>query len=704
MVLLFTASVAARVDAPASRDSRTIAQNVRTNAPPQTQVRPQQVQARAATQQQRALQNISARAAAPTRNLIPARAATSPTPARAATTTPTMARAATTPTAPIAARAATPVRAVPAAQTARAAAARNISVGAISSEYNICRDAYFTCMDQFCAQIDPEFRRCACSARLDSMRDRMRTLRQTTDSLQDFADLNIMAIELGAAEVTAMLTATAGETAGIGARATDTSASASAIAGISDVLAGARSSGPAAAQVGGRLDIAGDVSQIWMSTDLIGGADIAQMTGARLFEQVHAQCIEIAREMCPNENTLNMVIAAYGMAIEQDCNAISASIDAGQFAAMDSIRMMEREMQLARLDNFDAQNATGINECIAQVRRDITSASACGPGFVHCLDITGRFLNRQTGLPILGPDLVELGQMIDLSGDILRTDRNMPFIAMIESMRPMASRGLSTCQMIADNVWSEFTRQAIIEIYQGQQSRVRNVRAECLDILNTCFDENLQSLRDFSGLGDQVLLGARVELSEELCHNHLQMCNNLYGGQDVLIAHIQQIGTTRIAEGCLGSLSEFARLLCTPIGSLSHTFPWGCRILAPGSMHDDNPNSIFRRLENHARDNCVRPSERDSALPVQVLADISEVLSGITTQLQTQLMQECESPAWGGRWSITPLPEHSLTECCMFHNHGPNPNIGWGHCEACVELQQLCPGATSADADVDDDN
>ena len=47
-------------------------------------------------------------------------------------------------------------------QISRAAVpAKTFGVG-----YNSCRDAYFTCMDQFCATANDEYRRCICSSRL----------------------------------------------------------------------------------------------------------------------------------------------------------------------------------------------------------------------------------------------------------------------------------------------------------------------------------------------------------------------------------------------------------------------------------------------------------------------------------------------------------------------------------------------------------
>jgi hypothetical protein len=115
------------------------------------------------------------------------------------------------------------------------------------------------------------------------------------------------------------------------------------------------------------------------------------LTGERLYAAVHTQCAEIALEVCESRQMLNLVISAYGMLIENDCQLLANMLARQEHTAHGQIRAHEREMQTLRYETHRAENSAEVNECIAQVRRDITSATACGPNFVHCLDITGRF-------------------------------------------------------------------------------------------------------------------------------------------------------------------------------------------------------------------------------------------------------------------------------------------------------------------------
>ncbi len=89
-------------------------------------------------------------------------------------------------------------------------------------------------MDQFCANQDDSYRRCVCSSRLSEIQSRERALDETSDSLENFKNLNIDIIKKTEPEVKAMLSGTQGEVAA--ANAKDTSDSANKLAGISAIL------------------------------------------------------------------------------------------------------------------------------------------------------------------------------------------------------------------------------------------------------------------------------------------------------------------------------------------------------------------------------------------------------------------------------------------------------------------------------------
>ncbi len=556
------------------------------------------------------------------------------------------------------------------------------------SSYNACRDAYFTCMDQFCASQNETYRRCVCSSRLVDVQARERALGQSADQIQDFKDLNIYAITKTGAEVNAMLTATDGELTQSGQR--DTSNSAIALSGISDVLNKAKSK---SLSTQGTLDIAGDINAIWSTTDLAQGANIANMTGETLYNAVHTQCADLVSKNCTSESTLNMVISAYGMYIENDCALLLTQLDKKLNAANSTIRDTEREMQLARLENYNNHNSTSINDCTAKVRTDITSEAACGPDYIHCLDITGQYLNYTTGEPIYSPDFYKLGAQISLAGDILLNPVNRTLINELNRKRDFAKTSLETCVDLADDVWDEFLRQAVTEIYQGQQARIRQVKNECLDVVNKCYDETSNSLKDFTNVKDQTLIGSRLELSEEMCREKLDACANLYGdgngnGLDLLVQAMHNITNQKIAANCRVSLEEYAQEMCAvPSNDNLHSYPYECRVYAPGDQQYALNPSCNQLLWTLNKDNFASDTGGTDTTPETNTPTYTQLPDGYVCDAQSVQYSKCMPGyymVYNDVYNGNPTPGNRCAEC--------NDNLDGTQT---ADGAYICPGGTS---------
>ncbi len=480
------------------------------------------------------------------------------------------------------------------ARPGRTATTPTVATNSFGPEYTDCRDAYFSCMDQFCAMQNETYRRCVCSSKLETVKSRTRALSQTNTQLQDFKDLNISAILKTPGEVNAMLSASEGEAAM--AKTKDTSQSAQQLTAISDVLAGRRSD---AISSQGNSDIIKDINSIWSTTELTSGANIADLTGEALYNAVHSQCATMVSSVCPSQSTLNMVVSAYGIYIDNDCTTILNALDKQATTANAAIRETEREMTTTRLENYNAHNATSINDCIAKVRADLTSESGCGENYIHCLDLTGLYLDRNTGEPIYSENFYILNSLISLSSNVLTNTTNAKYITELNNKKRLAKASLETCRDVADSVWNEFLEQALTEIHQGQQARIRKVKDECLDVVTKCYDEQTQQLRDYSNIPEQMLLGDRLELSEEMCRVKLDTCSNLYGngknGMPLLLKELHNITNKKIAQNCLVTLKEYATNLCkTASTDTLHKYPYGCRMYMPGnSLYAQNPNCTY---------------------------------------------------------------------------------------------------------------
>ncbi len=488
-------------------------------------------------------------------------------------------------------------------------ATTTVATNTFGTGYNSCRDAYFTCMDQFCAKQNETYRRCVCSSRLTAIQKTEEALAETQNQLSSFNDLNIYSMTKTADEVNAMISQSIGEAS----VTEDSSDAAKSLNGISDVLSTGKS-----LSTQGKLDIAGDISQIWSTTDLIAGSNILNLTGEELYNAVNSQCANLVYESCDSESTLNMVISAYGMYIENDCTLLSNALAGQVNQAQDAIRATEFAMYDARLENYNSLNSLPVDECIAQVRTDITSDTACGENYVHCLDTTGKYLNVQTGEPIYSSEFYELENQISLIGDVLQNQANLNIIKTLDSKKIFAQDTLNLCQDLSTNVWQEFVRQAITEIYQNQQNKIKDVKNDCIEVVDACYDTQSGSLKDFTDTKEQLLLGEMLELSEMFCQEKLDTCSNLYGGGpdglDELIATMSNITEAKIAENCKPTLEEYLVDLCTlPGNDALHAYPYGCRTYAPGDMKSastpscnvSTTNSFVTEIVANPYDKCL---------------------------------------------------------------------------------------------------
>jgi len=544
--------------------------------------------------------------------------------------------------------------------------------------YVQCREAYFACMDQFCALRNEQYRRCTCSGRLVEMRERERNFSTATSMLKDFEDVNLYAVDKSAREVKAMQSASEGEAA----IKRDNSASARALGGISGVLA-SKSGNDAA-------DNMGSMTDIWGTVNMVGGADLATLESTALYNAVHVQCAEMVAEQCGRVATFNMVAAAYGMYIEQDCSAYADSLDKNQRQLTMTTKQAQGALAAARLQNYDNHNSEAITSCLSKVRKDMFGDGACGPDNVKCVDNTGRFVDITTGAPIYTPDFWMLEKAISLSGDTLKNNHNMPYINMLNQKKPAAAESLDRCRDVADDVWDEYLRQTLIDLSQKQFATVRAVQNECIGIVNQCYDEKLEQLRQFASDISQENVGAQqAGLTEVLCRQQLETCAMLYGGGppglEKLRQYVRNSQTVNLEDNCEKYLTSYVGEICTPINDTMRGFPYQCRFYNPGQWWPDpddvTENTLYDRIRSKATDVCTRQDADTWTHEVRMI--INKIMDDVKLKMDFYLETECNNV--GGTWHSRTLgswetaPDDEAANISDFYER-TGANEKWGIC------------------------
>lgn len=555
-----------------------------------------------------------------------------------------------------------------AASTARATAIFN-DISKIGGGYATCRESYATCMDQFCANANDTFRRCYCSERYTSFRETEEALDQAKVLLQQFEDNNLNAIDKTSAEVDAMYSATVGEAA----IKTDVSGAQSLLNSIGDLLSGKKNNLDVSSNTSGSLgimslDFSTSVDDIWsgggdtLFSDNSSSVNISALEGQALFNTSNKQCLQIMSDSCENQAVLNMATSAYGIMIAQDCNMYEKNVEKKREQVKQAVRQAEKVLRDARLEEYRAHNSADVNECLTKVRNAIKTDVACGPNYERCLDYSGVYVNMSTGEPIYSPRLFEMEGLITLDGGSDVLSQNSEFATFLDERKMFATSALDSCRDIADTVWTEFKRVALIEIAQAQDEKIEEVKMSCVSTMAECYDRQAGALKSFDTTESQVAGAISAYAARSMCADKVAACANLYGCNPAskdqngnysvpescpLWAFVDAVDQVRVAEGCEDAVQKYVNDLCTPTSG-DRGFPWNCRTLTATQTEDGRTRTstgLEEMVQNYALDRCNDPAnkvENYTGLPTETRRTVDKIIDDTMDQISYQLQEACE--------------------------------------------------------------
>lgn len=598
------------------------------------------------------------------------------------------------------------------ASLSRATAVFN-DISKIGGGYAQCRESYATCMDQFCANANDTYRRCYCSEKFTNFRDTENALDQAKVLLQQFEDNNLNAVDKSAAEVNAMYSATVGEAA----IKTDVSGAQALLNSIGDLLSGKKTKleTPKSTTSGSLgimdLDFSTSVDDIWgggSSSSFFGdnssSTDMTALEGKSLFNTSNKQCLQIISDSCENQAVLNMATSAYGIMIAQDCNMYEKNVEKKREQVKQAVRQAEKVLRDARLEEYRAHNSADVNECLTKVQNAIKTDVACGPNYERCLDYTGQYINISTGEPIYSPNLFGLTSIINLNSSADVLGGNPDFAKFLDERKMFATGALDSCRDIADTVWTEFKRAALIEIAQAQDEKIEEVKMSCVSTMAECYDRQAGALKEFDTTQSQNTGAISAYAARSLCEDKVAACASLYQGCKPndssannykipetcpLWAFVDAVDNTRVAEGCADSVQKYVNDLCTP-SSGDKGFPWNCR-----NLPNNGEGSLTDLVQKRAVALCKNPASTVqnygyTDLDSETKLKINTIISDTTEQLEYQLDEACTK--LDGYWYTADYSSNTytgLTLLTAFYSsvYGRTPNsseVGKGM-GACIE-------------------
>ena len=467
------------------------------------------------------------------------------------------------------------------------------------AEYEQCKTAFFTCMDQFCELKNDNFRRCSCNDRVFKFQDIMDTYQSANEMLTEFSE-NLDVVGMTRAQATAMKTASEGEDA----LTEDKSASKQLLQAIMNAIKGEDAS------VGGKYK---NLNSITISTDLSNafglddmGQVIASYNGANLYKAVYPKCKNAVAQDC-NKASLQRAINAYLMAIEQDCNTVETALQSQQKTLKGATHESSAMLDLARVENRRNRNSDDIATCISNVEEIVKSDEICGSDYHKCLDY-GQFIDVTTGAPLTGVvDFYKLGELLTFKNAENLNDQklsslsnNRQFVRFFETKtKQFAQDALDNCVEQSDTVWKQYLDMALLDIYYAQQAKVDEIQQSCFDLVTACYNNQntaiASALATLTGDTSILLKPAVIELTSTMCSDYIQSCNNMFAG-NVVKMYLDNKDNTDSDSAC----RAIAQQCFDKFGGTGYEnfYYLQSGLFAPGaaidwfSLYDDNNNLV----------------------------------------------------------------------------------------------------------------
>jgi hypothetical protein len=392
-----------------------------------------------------------------------------------------------------------------------------------SRNFSACKNVFFGCMDEFCANKDSTLKRCACSARINDFDRTKKNLEQIEDKLLDFSE-RLLTVNLDKEDALAMNTPTEGELASIEDKTKSTEI-------LNSIAKKTNASfdddnfnqGLNAISLSLNTDAAFD------SVDSMLGASTTAKSGTALYVAALPVCREMAMEVC-SESDQKIAEESYQLAITQDCNLVQKSYETQTEQARNKIFESGALLDMSRLDVYQKRNSDDILTCKRKMIEALTSTTVCGANMSKCLDTNGKYINPSTGEAVLTSNLYELTDLIKrpTGNETWRSiPKNEEFVRFLNTKKIYLEPAMEKCQNISDYVWESFMEDALAQIKLAQDSKINELRQSCTTLTTQCLTDAAESIKDFDARAISIF-GVKADYTvNQMCADIKNACTAL---------------------------------------------------------------------------------------------------------------------------------------------------------------------------------
>jgi len=429
----------------------------------------------------------------------------------------------------------------------------------LNRDFTKCRDVFYGCMDEFCANKDAQLKRCACSTRINEFNSTKKNLAQIEDKLLDFSQ-RLLTVNMDKEDAAALNQATEGELA---FAAADTSKSKQMLDEIAKKLNTSFNDSNFDQSLNA-ISLSLNMDAAFDTVDSLAGASTTSKSGTDLYVAALPVCRKMAAEVCTPDD-LKIAESGYQVAIEQDCNTVKKSYQTQVDQARTKVFESGALLDMARLDIHQKRNSDDILTCKQKMLDMLTDTTVCGKNLSGCLDTTGRYIDPSTGEAFLTINLSDLGDLItrpDSDQTWSSAPGNDRFVSYLNTKKKYLEPAMENCQDISDYVWESFLDDALAQIKLAQEAKLEQVRQSCTTLTTQCLDKTADSLADFDARALSIFGIAADKTVNAMCSDIRLACTSLLnstGGGDDWSTGMNEISTEKTYESILQTCREIGR-------------------------------------------------------------------------------------------------------------------------------------------------
>jgi len=394
---------------------------------------------------------------------------------------------------------------------------------------NTCQQQYNECMDQFCAVVDANQKRCSCSANLAKYAKAQKAVEDANAELNEVAQ-RIRYVGLSADEIRAIMSATEAELE-MG-KTKDNTQTRSMLDNIAEMLKDPTSSTTLTASTTSDslldmdLDFSSDSSDLF-SLDIFNASssDISSKRGKALYSEAKKRCKTVLNRCKDAGGTESQISGNYDLAIDKDCVAYEQGLENLNDTLKNNVRSANLMLQKARLAVLQNKNQYGIKECVAALESCMLDDMVCGDDYIKCVDPTKMFID-ENGSVILGRNIANITNSMTaynntkIDADFIRTSigdttcSNNDGACIVNYLMTKIGMGATTkdgglCRAVLDkcqdytyvpsgktsvynpynDVIVNYIQRAMVNIKSAQSKIISKYAANCISDVQDCYSQ-----------------------------------------------------------------------------------------------------------------------------------------------------------------------------------------------------------------------